>query len=127
MGKDDLNVISRKLNDYNISDVLRSPELKASLSDNMQLIYDVIDTDKAAEKKIKNKVYRSHEKSDELYIVIRGCLEVKVRDINYIVDDMSMLFIPKKVPHKIVRFKRTPAQIIVINAPSTTEQIVVEK
>ena len=44
-------------------------------------------------------VWHLHENEDELFIVFRGCLTIKLRDKNIVLNEGEMFVVPKGVEH----------------------------
>ena len=44
-------------------------------------------------------VWHIHENEDELFIVFRGCLTIKLRDTNIVLKEGEMFVVPKGVEH----------------------------
>ncbi len=65
----------------------------------------------------KQEVFHSHTKSEEYYLVISGKLRIRIRDAEYLVKRLGMLIVPRKIPHKIIRFLYS-LQHFTIRAPS---------
>ena len=66
-----------------------------------------------------------HQKSDEIFFLVDGHLQVRCGDDTWQAEAGSLIFLPRGVPHGFTNSDRGPARTLLINAPAGFGDLIV--